>query len=766
MATATENLLRSEERLNEILHAYLQAVDGGATPDREALLRAHPDLTEELQAFFAGEDEAAGLAQALLPDTPRHPGENADPHLTLGPDEATEWPAWQLGQQLGDYELLEAVAQGGMGVVYKARQLSLNRVVAVKMIRARQLASGTEVERFRREAEAVAQLDHPNIVPLYEVGAHAGQHFFTMKWMEGGCLAERLRTQPRPAASGNGIRSQTPEAASAYGVRAAARLVMTVARAVHYAHQRGILHRDLKPANILLDGHGEPHVTDFGLAKRIEGDRHLTQSGAIVGTPSYMSPEQAAGETRQLTTATDTYALGAILYELLTGRPPFVAESPLDLLILVRTQEPTPPSRLQPNLARDLETICLKCLEKEPAQRYATAEALADDLHRYLTGEPILARGTGWWEHGRKWAKRRPAVAALLLLVLAVTALGIGGVFWQWRQTVLALAQSEQSRYFIQIILAERHLASGQPDKAGPVLDACPARLRHWEWRYLMRQARPELLRLRGHTNRVTRVAFRPGGQWLASADLDGWVKLWDAATGKSLRTWNAHPTGVMAVVFSADGRRLVTAGEDEVVKVWDSATGRELLAIEGAGTQVAISRDGQRLASGGRRNRVSLWDTETGKPLLRPLNFEVSEMFQIAISPDGGRVGAGSYGNLVTVWDAESGKECFSPKDVNLVAGGNSPTTFSPDFRYIAVNSSNSSSISLYDAEKKQLLRELHGRGLGEDQPQIRSPFNSLAFSEDSQHLAASYTSGPVVVFQVQTGKIVHHSARRATGA
>jgi WD40 repeat protein/tRNA A-37 threonylcarbamoyl transferase component Bud32 len=751
MATATENVLRAEERLNAVVHAYLQAVDSGAPPDREALARAHPDLSAELQAFFAGEDEAAGLARALRPAPPPLPQETDEPRLTQGPDETTEGPTWQPGQQLGDYELLEEVAEGGMGVVYKARQISLNRVVAVKMIRAGQLASGAEVERFQREAEAVAQLDHPNIVPLYEVGAQAGQHFFTMKWMEGGCLAQT-------------VVSGQWSVVSKEGQRRAAQLLETVARAVHYAHQRGILHRDLKPANILLDGHGAPHVTDFGLAKRIDGDRNLTQSGAIVGTPSYMSPEQAAGETRRLTTATDTYALGAILYELLTGRPPFVAGSPLDLLILVRTQEPTPPSRLQPKLPRDLETICLKCLEKEPAKRYATAAALADDLHRYVTGEPILARAAGWWERGCKWAKRRPAVAALLLLVLAVTALGIGGVVREWRKTERVLEQREQALYVNQILLAGRYLAGSQPDRAGPVLDACPPGLRHWEWHYLMRQARPEVLRLRGHTDRVTRVAFRPDGQWLASADLEGWVKLWDAGTGQSLRTWNAHPPGVLALVFSADGRRLVTAGEDEVVKVWDATTGRELRAIPDAGTQVAISPDGQRLASGGRQSRVSLWDAATGKLLQRPQRFD-SDVFQIAFSPDGRRVGAGSYGKLM-VWDVEPGKEDANPKDAHRVALGTYVPAFSPDFRTIAVDNKNTRSISLYEAATYQLLGDLHDRGVGDDQLQISCPYNSLAFSADSQRLAVNYLSGSVVVFQLQTGTTVHHSARRATGA
>ena len=309
----------------------------------------------------------------------------------------------------GDYELQRALGRGGMGVVYEARQVSLNRPVALKMIKAGVLADEGDLRRFQNEAEAVALLDHPGIVPVYEVGEHDGQRYFSMKLVQGGNLAGRLATFPDDP-------------------RRAALLVAVAAEAVHHAHMRGILHRDLKPANILIDAEGHPHVTDFGLAKRVEGDAELTQSGAILGTPSYMSPEQATGRRGSITTATDVYGLGAILYALLTGKAPFGGESVMDTLDAVRTRPPESPRKFNPDSPRDLETICLKCLEKDPRRRYASSQAVADDLHAWLDSRPIAARRVGTAERAWLWCKRRPAVAALTATVLLAAVLGAAAV--------------------------------------------------------------------------------------------------------------------------------------------------------------------------------------------------------------------------------------------------------------------------------------------------------------------------------------------------
>jgi serine/threonine-protein kinase len=328
------------------------------------------------------------------------------------------------------YEVLGELGRGGMGVVYKARQTNLNRIVALKMILAGEHAGAETLGRFRREAEAVARLQHPNVVQIHEIGEQAGLPFFSLEFVPGGSLTARLAGTPQPA-------------------RWSAGLVETLARAVHYAHGQGVVHRDLKPANVLLAADGGPKITDFGLAKRLDGgDR--TRTGTILGTPSYMAPEQADGKVREVGPAADVYALGAILYECLTGRPPFLGETPLDVVAQVLGQDPVPVRQLQPKVPRDLETVCLKCLGKEPGRRYPSAAALADDLGRFLSGEPIRARPAGAAERLVKWARRRPGLAASAgVAAVAVSALVAVGVVYhvqlEWHNEQLRLANARET---------------------------------------------------------------------------------------------------------------------------------------------------------------------------------------------------------------------------------------------------------------------------------------------------------------------------------
>jgi serine/threonine-protein kinase len=317
---------------------------------------------------------------------------------------------------VGGYELLDVLGKGGMGVVYRARQTALNRLVAVKMIQPEVYAGPAERARFRTEAEAAAGLQHPNIVQVYEVGEHDGRPFLALEYVDGGSLADRLGGTPLPA-------------------RAAAELVETLARAIHYAHERGVVHRDLKPANVLLTAGGTAKVADFGLAKRLEGEAGQTRTGAVLGTPNYMAPEQAAGRVKEIGPAADVYGLGAILYELLTGRPPFQGTTLLETLEQVRSQTPVPPRLLRPQVPRDLETVCLKCLEKDPGRRYASARDLADELRRYLNGEPIRARSFNLLERFTRALEHRHhdvefrSWGNLLLLIAPLVGLGHLSVF-------------------------------------------------------------------------------------------------------------------------------------------------------------------------------------------------------------------------------------------------------------------------------------------------------------------------------------------------
>src|SRR5881398_2521968 len=343
-----------------------------------------------------------------------------DPGLAeqLACDEATGAPpvkiaahAGELLGELGDYELLEVVGRGGQGVVFRARQKSLNRIVALKVISLGQWASTAHLKRFRLEAEAAARLEHPGIVPIHEVGERDGSCYFSMQFIEGGQLDEVVRRAPM-------------------SIRQSAELIAKVARTVHYAHEHGILHRDIKPGNILLDVKGEPHLTDFGLARLVETESTMTRTLEVLGTPSYMAPEQAVGNNAQFTSATDVYGLGAVLYQLLTDHPPFAGGTTFETVRLVLDTEPRPPRLLNPKIDRDLSTICLKCLEKDPKRRYALALALAEDLERWLKHEPIRARRTGLFTHGRKCLRRNPSIAVMAALLLAF-AVPLGVMIWR-----------------------------------------------------------------------------------------------------------------------------------------------------------------------------------------------------------------------------------------------------------------------------------------------------------------------------------------------
>src|SRR5881296_1456523 len=353
---------------------------------------------------------------AIPPDSPQQSCGACLLETGLGADEAVagvDDPGRSIPMLMdfGDYELLEQIGRGGQGVVFRARQKSLNRIVALKVIGLGQWATEANLKRFRLEAEAAARLEHPGIVPIHEVGERDGSCYFSMKFVEGGQLDEVARREPMP-------------------IRRAVELMTKVARTVHYAHEHGILHRDIKPGNILLDRQGEPHLTDFGLARLVETESTVTRTMEVLGTPSYMAPEQAVGNNAAVSSVTDVYGLGAVLYQLLTGHPPFAGGTTYETVRLLLDTEPRQPRLLNPKIDRDLGTICLKCLQKDPQRRYSSALALAEDLERWLKHEPIQARHTGVFARGKKWVRRNPT-SALLVASLVGLAAAAGWIVWK-----------------------------------------------------------------------------------------------------------------------------------------------------------------------------------------------------------------------------------------------------------------------------------------------------------------------------------------------
>jgi WD40 repeat protein/tRNA A-37 threonylcarbamoyl transferase component Bud32 len=677
-----------EQHFQQVLAAYLQAVEAGQRPDRDEWLNQHPDLAAELRLFFANQDDFAHRAEPMsVTAKPVSLSEQS----TLG----ATGNAPEIGEQVryfGDYELLEKIASGGMGVVYKARQVSVNRIVALKMILAGHLASETDVRRFQAEAEAAANLDHPNLVPIYEVGEQRGQHYFSMKFVEGGSL---------PTQGGDGIGKGPWEKKSA-------QILATVARAVHYAHQRGILHRDLKPANILIDAQGQPQVTDFGLAKKVGDDSGMTQTGAIVGTPSYMAPEQAAAK-KDLSVAVDVYSLGAILYELLTGQPPFRAATPLDTLLQVIEKEPPSPRSINPQVNRDLETIALKCLAKEPAQRYPSAEALAEELERWLRGEPILARPVRFPVRAWRWCKRNPwrAAAGAVLGLALMLALGQG---------VVIFAQARRDAYQSRLHQAEAERRAGNRQRSLELLrEAKKARFdlafdEPWE----LRQAAFETVASPG-IELVRSVRYIEGTSQLSS--VKGMLQV--SEDGQTVRVRTQDKVKVYAI---PSGEFM---GEEEIPP--DPPVPSSPVAEYGYRGR---SENGQWyvLEYGGKPTHTVLWDVRE-KMLTGMFPLWVNPTHPVVQTDDGRRVAfVDPYGvNAIKLWDWHEARMATLSAGLgeNLLPLTNA-AGFSPDGTLLAVHGRwhGQDALLVYEVETGELIGTL------------RNHFSASAWSRDGRWL------------------------------
>jgi WD40 repeat protein/serine/threonine protein kinase len=768
LETHLETCSRCQDRLEELTAAANLVSSLGEEPTETAsqFKTADAEFLRRLEALPWGKPPRADDATALT-----HASEDSANGARL-----LHKPA------LAGYEIIGVLGHGGMGVVYQAWQVKLRRVVALKML-ANQ-GPGADLARFRIEAEASARLQHPNIVQVHEVGEDNGRPYLTMEYVAGSNLAQTLKNTPLP-------------------VRLAAQWVGVLAQALSHAHARGIIHRDLKPANILLQfaehpahhadatialapGEAEikglreavPKITDFGLAKLTVGGSDQTRSGAVLGTPSYMAPEQAGGKTREVGKAADIYGLGAILYELLTGRAPFRGETVTDTLQQVLLDEPVPPRRLQAKVPRDLETICLKCLEKDPRRRYDSAAALAEDVRRFLAGEPILARPTSRWQLAWKWARRKPAAAALMVVSLAaLTGLLAGGLWYQGRlqqslfdigrerdEADRARAQTERERreaeeqrdearqnlYLANIPLAQRAWEAARVQRVQELLAAVSPQtgaakdLRGFEWHYLRQLCHANLLTLSGHTGPVTAVAYRPDGRQLVSAGADGTMRVWQAATGQQIGLMkDGRGRQVTAACYSPDGACLASGSADHKVNLWNAGSGQMLRTFDGHTGwiyQVAFSSDGRRLATASADKTIRIWDVSTGQEL-DTLQGHSAQTTGVCFSPDDKLLASAGADRQIRLWDLANRQP---PRVLEGHLGWVYTVRFSPDGKTLA-SSSFDNSVRLWDIASGQTRLQLLGHT-----GQVRD----VVFSPDGQRLASASFDQTVRLWDAGTGK------------
>jgi len=744
-----------------IYHEFLLREESGEAPEFEEHVARYPEYAPEL-SMFREADHA--LDQSL---TPVRAGEIS---------------------RVGDYDLLEVVARGGMGIVFKARQVSLNRIVALKMIPDGRLASPDQLERLRIEATAAAGLSHPNIVAVHHVGDHAGQPYIVMEYVEGTSLAALARAHPLAAAQAAGY-------------------LLKIAEAVQHAHEHGTLHRDLKPSNIIIDDRGAPRIADFGLARLLGGESHITITGQALGTPSYMPPEQADRKRGEPGPASDVYGLGATLYELLTGRPPFRAETPLETLKLVFDTEPISPRRLIPKVPRDLETICLKCLQKDPLKRYASAQDLADDLRRFLDGWPVRARRDRLWERGLKLLKRRRLEVAVAIACFAVFLVVVWLRFAELRhsaehaQQQLALAEERASKEKADAeARAARHLAEWQEYRAleNGVREKQASRTIGWTWSCLgdlgrLARLAPEVrnpvdirreaaICLAGVDLRkvnawkmtgdaqVDCLAFSPDGRRLAMAQLRGVVarqlRLVDLTTGSHQDLSYPGPvqkdsrdTGGGSLAFSPNGRWLVIGTKQGNIYAWDTSTpGPKRFDLEGAHRQwvtgLAFSPDGKSLVSSSEDKTFKCWDFSSGWKNVRTIAADRG-WAGITFSPDGARIACCSPRGLI-IFNAEElahGGGFHCPSRREFPAARARVLRISPDRRSV-VTTDVRRRLVLLDAESLNVIRTLRDPDL--DDAAHEHEITNLDLTVDGSLLLSSSWDRTVKLWEVATGQLL----------
>jgi eukaryotic-like serine/threonine-protein kinase len=649
------------------------------------------------------------------------------PTRTIDPHRAGLFEEPRPFYKIGDYELLAQIAKGGMGVVYKARQVSLNRIVAFKTIRDGRLSTDAQIARFRNEARAAAALHHSNIVPVYEFGECEGVHYISMEFVDGQSLAERIKKGPLD-----------PTVAAGY--------LEEIAKTMAYAHSRGFLHRDLKPSNILVDSAGRPRVTDFGLVKPINSQGDLTIDGAIVGTPTYMAPEQSLSNANA-SPASDVYSLGAILYALLTGAPPFSAENDVDTLIQVRTKDPIPPRSINANIPSDLELVCLKCLAKEPERRYATANLLADDLRRFLSDIPVAARRVRNWERAWIWSRRHPLQAGSVLLVW--------GLFSAWVGTLIA-ANAQLGRLNDNLSAANMLLV-----QIGSEKEAAAARARELQLAAEAHRAKADELLyvsdmqqggtalrtgdmrrlsalLERHRPRGKRAAYQ-GGEW---DFLERRAKI-------ASRTIAQLSQAVYFVALSPDERRLVTAGKDAVIRIYNLDSAELQFSIDTQQVEVngvAFSPDGQTLASAGDNGTIMLWRLnwkEARAEQLREIKAHPFQVFNVLYSTDGQTLLSAGRDKVIRLWDPATGKS------LGVLAGHRDTAgliAVHPGGKWIA-SAGHDGEILVWDLRLRSIVHRVQASG---------QTVRSIEFSKDGRLFAAGTSARDIRIWQLPSWDLI----------